>query len=146
MKGFEAQQIYKDCCRLRDLTIRAQYCMTKADRITYGNELKTEAANMIRYFILAYGAYTRRLDKIDDFIGELAVFQVDFRSANEHNVIKEAKTIAKSDQETTPQKPNLIKNEIADTIARIDEGINKYRRATEGTMHSEPGVHRLIKD
>lgn len=118
--------------------------MTKADRITYGTELKFASGNLIRYFVQAYGAYTNRLDRIDDFIGELAIYQADFRFCNEHNVIKEKKTIMKDDPETKTQNPRSIQNDIADCLSRIDEGINKYRQSTEGMMHTEPGVHRLI--
>lgn len=146
MKGFEAQQVYKDCCKLRALTMEAQHCMTKADRITYGNELKLASGNLVRYFVLAWGAYTKRLDLIDEFIGELSIFTVDFRFCNEHNVIKEKKTIAKDDPNTQEHNPGRIQNEIADCLSRIDEGINKYRRQTEGMMRSEPGVRGLIRD
>lgn len=146
MKGFEAQQVYTDCCKLRALTMEAQHCMTKADRITYGNELKAASGNLVRYFVLAWGAYTKRLDRIDDFIGEFSIFTVDFRFCNEHNVIKEKKTIAKDDPNTPDHNPGRIQNEIADCLSRIDEGIHKYRRQTEGMMRSEPGVRGLIRD
>lgn len=126
--------------------MEAQHCMTKADRIVYGNELKVSSGNLIRHFVLAFGAYTRRLDRIDDFIGELSIYQADFRFCNEHNVIKEKKTVMKDNPETTDHNPHSIKNEIADCLYRIDEGINKYRHKTEGMMHPEAGVHRLIKD
>ena len=46
--------------------MEAQHCMTNADRIVYGNDLRVCSGNLIRYFVLAFGAYTNRLDRIED--------------------------------------------------------------------------------
>ena len=146
MKGFEAQQVYKDASKLMTLAYEAQFCMTAADRIVYGNDFKQDTRRLVALFVLAWGAYTRRLDLIDEFIGTLSNIQVLFRWMNEHNIIKESKAVQKKDPETEAKNPNRIKNEIADAISRIDEGINKWRRKTEGMRYPDAGASGLIKD
>lgn len=128
------------------LAYEAQFCMTAADRIIYGNDFKQDARRLVSLFVLAWGSYTKRLDLIDDFIGTLADIQVLFRWMNEHNIIKLAKSVRKEGPATETKNPGYIKDEIADAISRIDEGINKWRHKTEGMKYPAPEAFRTDLD
>jgi len=122
MNNFSAQQLYKDSVKLMTLSYEAQFCMTNADRIGYGNDFKQDCRRLVSLFVLAWGNYTKRVDLIDEYIATLANVQVLFRWMNQHNIIKLKKGIAKDDPSTETQNPDRIKNEIADAIARVDVG------------------------
>jgi len=122
--------IYVDLYNLRKVLKRAQYTMTKADRIVYGTPVLEKNGEVLADFVLAYDFEDEREKYIRKMCADFEVLKLDLRILAEDNVIK------CPDPQNALAKPETIKIEIFELVARIDEGIMKWRNSIKGKTAS----------
>lgn len=118
--------IYVDLYKLRKLLKRAQYTMTKADRIIYGTPVLEKNGDVLADFVMAYDFEEERAKYIRKMCADFEILKLDLRIIAEDNVIK------CPDPENAQAKPDTIKMGIFELVARIDEGITKWRNSVKG--------------
>ncbi len=121
--GEKAQpQIIIDAEKLYDLLLRAEMMMTKVDRIRYGNRAIEQILDVIKEFSLAYDFEEDREIHLKRMCANVAVFLRTMRIIGERNII-----CIKSVSDTT--KPDTIKIEILEHLARLDEGVTRWKNS-----------------
>ena len=118
--------IYVDLYELRKLLKRAQYTMTKADRIIYGTPVLKENGDVLADFVMAYDFPDEREKYIRKMCASFEVMKFDLRIIAEDNVLK------CPDPENAQMKPETFKILFFELVARIDEGITKWRNSLKG--------------
>lgn len=118
----EQPQIIIDAEKLYDLLLRAEMMMTKADRIRYGNRAIEQILDIIKEFSLAYDFEEDREIHLKRMCANMAVFLRTMRIIGERNII-----CVKSVSDTT--KPDTIKIEILEHLARLDEGVTRWKNS-----------------
>ena len=123
--------IYVDGFELRKLLKSAQFCMGKAHRIIYGTPLLEENAAFLRDFVFAYDFKEDRDYYIKKMCADFEVLKLDLRIVCDENILR------------SPDPANLqvsvdeMKLKIVEYVARIDEGITKWRNST---IKGKPGT------
>lgn len=118
--------IYVDLYNLRKLLKRAQYVMTKADRIIYGTPALKECADTLADFVMAYDFAEERIRYIHKMCADFEVLKTDLRIIAEDNILK------CPDPQNAGMRPEAFKLLIFDLVARIDEGMTKWRNSLKG--------------
>ena len=122
--------IYIDCRNLyRDL-YRAQFAMTKANRIIMGDRLLNICGRLFGNLIHAIECPDERLERINAFITDFSELRIALEICNDQNIIAETR---QSVDRASGQKqnPDSIKISIFESVARIDDGITKWRNKTK---------------
>lgn len=117
-----------DLYNMRKLLKRAQFAMSKADRIIYGTPVLVKNGEVLADFVLAYDFADERDKYIRKMCADFEVLKLDLRIIAEDNVLK------CPDPENARMKPETLKIEIFELIARIDEGITKWRKSVKGKI------------
>ena len=134
----EKTSIYIDIKELHKLLYRAQFTMTKGDRIIMGNRLLDLNQQLISLHSRATAAEKdpwRRFDYIEEMIGVFDALRLNLQVAADMTMFKEAK--ATVDRENQPkQKIFPLVVSIFERIAMIETGINKWRSATKTRIDS----------
>jgi len=117
--------IYVDGYKLRKLLKRAQYTMTKADRIIYGTPVLKACGDFITDFVFAYDFKEERDYYIRKMCADFEILKIDLRIIAEDNVLK------CPDPANALMSPDGFKIQIFELIARIDDGILKWRKSIE---------------
>ena len=118
--------IYIDAYNLRKLLKRAQFTMTKADRVVYGTPLLQACAAFLADFVMAYDFPDERSHYIRKMCADFEVLKIDLRIIVEDNVIKQ------TDKENAQMSPDAYKVRIFELVGRMDDGITKWRNSTKG--------------
>lgn len=109
---------------------RAQFAMTKADRIVLGNRMLVLCGRLFGSLVRAIDCKDERLARINDFIMDFSELRICLELATDENIIKETRqTIDRSSGQI--QNPDSIKMQIFESVARIDDGITKWRNKTK---------------
>ena len=125
MSKVDKAGIYVDGYYLRKLLKRAQYVMTKTDRIIYGTPVLQECGTFLSSFVLAYEYPDERDRYIRKMIADFEVLKLDLRIIAEENILK------CPDPANALMRPDGFKIQIFELVARIDEGIAKWRKCVE---------------
>ena len=115
-------QIIIDAERLYALLLRAEMMMTKVDRIRYGNRAVEQILDVIKEFTLAYDFEEDREIHLKRLCANVAVFIRTMRIIGARNVIR---VPAAKDE----AKPDTIKIEIVEALAKLDEGVTRWRKS-----------------
>jgi len=132
--------VYVDAKKLRRCLHAAQFCMTKADRIIYSTPALIACGDIIGYFQLAYDIPEQREYYIHMFIKSFAVLRADIEEMFELEIIRPSSTtaIVMNDKEKESVNGRQLLLRIIELLARIDEGINKWRLSLKaGTRPAE---------
>jgi hypothetical protein len=98
--------IYVDLYNMRKLLKRAQFAMSKADRIIYGTPVLVKNGEVLADFVLAYDFADERDKYIRKMCADFEVLKLDLRIIAEDNVLK------CPDPENARMKPETLKIEI----------------------------------
>ena len=121
----QASSIFIHLKRLRVLLYRAQFAMTKADRIIYGAPLMKYSAKALAAFVLAFKTRASAEDKLrycDECVGTFAVLRIDLENCMENNIIH----YPKREGETPEDKVSGQKVELFRLVATIDSDMSKW--------------------
>ena len=80
--------IYINLKRLRNLLYEAQFRMTTANRVVFGNTLMKYSAETISNFILAFTVGDKKLEYLELSLGYFAVLRDDLLFCIEQNIIQ----------------------------------------------------------
>lgn len=80
--------IYVDLYNMRKLLKRAQFAMSKADRIIYGTPVLVKNGEVLADFVLAYDFADERDKYIRKMCADFEVLKLDLRIIAEDNVLK----------------------------------------------------------
>ena len=117
--------IYVDAYQLRKLLKRAQYVMTKTDRVIYGTPVLKEVGDVLADFVIAYDFPEERQKYLHKLYADFEVLKLDLRIIAEDNVLK------CPDPLNAGMKPEGFKIQIFELVARIDEGITKWKSSLD---------------
>ena len=126
MSKVDKAGIYVDLNEMRKLLKRAQYVMTKADRIIYGTPVLEKNGEVLADFVLAYDFPDERDKNIRKMCADFEVLKLDLRIIAEDNVLK------CPDPQNAQMRPDTFKILIFDLLGRVDEGITKWRNSLKG--------------
>lgn len=118
----EQPQIIIDAEALYDLLLRAEMMMNKVDRMRYANRAIEQILDVIREFMLAYDFEDDREIHLKRMCAHTAVFIRTMRIIAKRNIIC---IPAKYE----PMTPDQIKHEMMEHLAKLDEGITKWRKS-----------------
>lgn len=113
---------------------RAQFNMTKADRIIYGTPLMKHCGNAIAAFVLAYTVKEKRIPYLEECIGHFAVLRSDLEFCAEENIVKYPKRRNKLDKDNKPiprpdeeDNVNSQKVELFHLVGKIDSDMCRWQ-------------------
>ena len=121
----EESSIFINLKRLRTHLYRAQFAMTKANRIIYGTPLMEYSGKAIAAFVLAFKTKNDAETKLrysDECMAAFTVLRIDLENCMEINVIQ----YPKRDEETKEDKVNSEKVELFRLVAKIDSDMCKW--------------------
>lgn len=115
----EESSIYINLLRLREKVYGAQFHMTKADRMIYGQPLNNASGEALGNYILAFMNKENKLSYMDKCISWFTRLRVDLDFCVRENIIKFKK---KQNNDVSSQKIELFA-----IIGKIDSDICKWR-------------------
>lgn len=113
--------IYVDCYLLRKKFYQATYEMTHKDRVIIAEKALKDLDQVISSFVLGYSLPEERTHYIKKMTAHFEVLKMDLRIMAEENIFKGKKN--KTGEYV------LVEREIFELVARIDDGIGKWRRS-----------------
>ncbi len=113
--------IYVDCYNLRKKLYQATYEMTHKDRVIIAEKALKDLDQVISSFVMGYEFQEERTYYIKKMSAHFEVLKMDLRIMAEENVFKGKKN--KTGEYV------LVEREIFEFVARIDDGIGKWRRS-----------------
>lgn len=121
--------IYINLKRLRNLLYEAQFRMTTANRVVFGNTLMKYSAESISNFILAFTVGDKKLEYLELSLGYFAVLRDDLSFCIEQNIIqyRRRKKNDGDEDKTDEDFVNGRKVELFRLVAQIDNDICKWR-------------------
>lgn len=125
--------IYIGLKRLRDRLYEAQFRMTKANRVVFGDALMRYSAETISNFVLAFTVSGKKLEYLELSLGWFAVLRDDLCFCVEQNIIHYQRNKQKLDKDGNPTLKeeedfvNSRKVELFKLVAQIDNDICKWR-------------------
>ena len=131
----ENTDIYIDLKALHALLYRAQFTMTKGDRIIMGNRLLDLSQNTVSFLSRAVNCanYSERLEYMERMLGEFDALRLNLQTAADLHMFKEK--LATVDRESgNSQRVSPIVLSIFERVAKIDEGMGKWRSATKSRL------------
>ena len=121
--------IYINLKRLRNLLYEAQFRMTTANRVVFGNTLMKYSAETISNFILAFTVGDKKLEYLELSLGYFAVLRDDLSFCIEQNIIQYRRR-KKNDGDEDKSDEDFVngrKVELFRLVAQIDNDICKWR-------------------
>ena len=121
--------IYINLKRLRNLLYEAQFRMTTANRVVFGNTLMKYSAETISNFILAFTVGDKKLEYLELSLGYFAVLRDDLSFCIEQNIIQYRRR-KKNDSDEDKADEDFVngrKVELFRLVAQIDNDICKWR-------------------
>ena len=112
--------IYVDCYNLRKKFYQATYEMTHKDRVIIAEKALKDLDQVISSFVMGYEFQEERMYYIKKMSAHFEVLKMDLRIMAEENVFKGKKN--KTGEYV------LVEREIFELVARIDDGIGKWRQ------------------
>ena len=127
----EKTGIYVDLKELHKLLYRAQFTMTKGDRIIMGNRLLDLNQELVSLLSRATNETDKikKAEYIDDMLGAFDALRLNLQTAADMTMFKDTRQTVDRDSGLGQRITPLVL-EIFKRIANIDEGINKWRSAT----------------
>ena len=127
----EKTGIYIDLKELHKLLYRAQFTMTKGDRIIMGDRLLDLNQELMSLLSRATNESDQKtkIEYIDRMIGTFDALKLNLESASDLTMFKDSRVTVDRDSGSSQRISPLIL-EIFKRIASIDNGINKWRSAT----------------
>ena len=104
--------------------------MTKANRIIMGDRLLMICGRLFGSLIHALDNPDERMQHIEAFITDFSELKIALDICNEENIIVETRQAVDRASESK-QNPDSIKINIFESVARIDDGITKWRTKTK---------------
>ena len=123
--------IYVDGYELRKVLKRAQFAMTKADRIIYGTPILQECGEFLAAFVMAYDFPEERAYYIKKMCSAFEVMKMDLRIIVEDNILK------CGSQNDVGMSTDALKIHIFELIGKIDDGVGKWRSSVKGKMATD---------
>ena len=121
----QGSSIFVNMKRLRTHLYRAQFAMTKANRIIYGTPLMEYSGKALAAFVLAFKARIDTTEKLryrDECIGAFSVLRIDLENCMENNIIQ----FPKREGETPEDRVSAEKIELFRLVATIDNDMCKW--------------------
>ena len=115
--------IYVDGYELRRILKKAQFSMTKADRIIYGTPVLQECGEFLKNFVMAYDFKDEKLKYIRKMCASFEVLKLDLRIILQDNIIRSP------GPHSSEMSPKEFKIKILEYIARIEKGVNKWKNS-----------------
>ena len=121
--------IYINLKRLRNLLYEAQFRMTTANRVVFGNTLMKYSAETISNFVLAFTVGDKKLEYLELSLGYFAVLRDDLLFCVEQNIIQYRRRKKNDGDEDKADEDfaNGRKVELFRLVAQIDNDICKWR-------------------
>ena len=121
--------IYINLKRLRNLLYEAQFRMTTANRVVFGNTLMKYSAETISNFVLAFTVGDKKLEYLELSLGYFAVLRDDLLFCVEQNIIQYRRR-KKNDGDEDKADEDFVngrKVERLRLVAQIHNDICKWR-------------------
>ena len=115
-KLLEKAGIYIDCCQLLKCVYKLLFSMPKKDRVIIGDKIIEYNLSMIAHFSKGFQFKECRLAEIDSFLFDFDRMKALLRMASELKILLPAKYVL-----------------LFEYIERIDEGVAKWRNASNAT-------------
>lgn len=122
----QESSIYVGLSKLRDMLYQAQFLMTKADRMIYGDNLMKYNSECLKLFTMAFLTKEKRIDRLEECIGWFAVLRKDIEFCVRQNIIKYKKRMM-DDGLPESEYVNTKKIELFKVVAKIDDDMCKWR-------------------
>ena len=118
----EESSIYVNLKELRSRLYTAQVRMTKANRIIYGTPLMEASGKAIATFVLAFKVQNKRLEYIEECIGNFAVLRTDLEDCSHKGIFQ----FRKRKGETPEDRVSSEEVEIFRLVGKIDSDMCKW--------------------
>lgn len=122
----QESSIYVGLSKLRDMLYQAQFLMTKADRMIYGDNLMKYNSECLKLFTMAFLTKEKRIERLEECIGWFAVLRKDIEFCVRQNIIKYKKRMM-DDGLPESEYVNTKKIELFKVVAKIDDDMCKWR-------------------
>lgn len=122
----QESSIYVGLSKLRDMLYQAQFLMTKADRMIYGDNLMEYNSECLKLFTMAFLTKEKRIERLEECIGWFAVLRKDIEFCVRQNIIKYKKRMM-DDGLPESEYVNTKKVELFKVVAKIDDDMCKWR-------------------
>ena len=122
----QESSIYVGLSKLRDMLYQAQFLMTKADRMIYGDNLMKYNSECLKLFTMAFLTKEKRIERLEECIGWFAVLRKDIEFCVRQNIIKYKKRMI-DDGLPESEYVNTKKIELFKVVAKIDDDMCKWR-------------------
>ena len=122
----QESSIYVGLSKLRDMLYQAQFLMTKADRMIYGDNLIKYNSECLKLFTMAFLTKEKRIERLEECIGWFAVLRKDIEFCVRQNIIKYKKRMM-DDGLPESEYVNTKKIELFKVVAKIDDDMCKWR-------------------
>ena len=122
----QESSIYVGLSKLRDMLYQAQFLMTKADRMIYGDNLMKYNSECLKLFTMAFLTKEKRIERLEECIGWFAVLRKDIEFCVLQNIIKYKKRMM-DDGLPESEYVNTKKIELFKVVAKIDDDMYKWR-------------------
>lgn len=122
----QESSIYVGLSKMRDILYQAQFLMTKADRMIYGDNLMKYNSECLKLFTMAFLTKEKRIERLEECIGWFAVLRKDIEFCVRQNIIKYKKRMM-DDGLPESEYVNTKKIELFKVVAKIDDDMCKWR-------------------
>lgn len=122
----QESSIYVGLSKLRDMLYQAQFLMTKADRMIYGDNLMKYNSECLKLFTMAFLTKEKRIERLEECIGWFAVLRKDIEFCVRQNIIKYKKRMM-DNRLPESEYINTKKIELFKVVAKIDDDMCKWR-------------------
>lgn len=129
--------IYIDLQRLLRILHRASFDMPAKDRIVYMDGAVLDAKRVLAYFAMGYNFPEERAYYVRAMCAHFEVLKVDLREMAEEHIFK-GKRSAKTGY-------LLTEMEVFDCLARIEDGIGKWRIGLSKGAEPRPGQGAVVE-
>lgn len=116
----EGQTIYLDAASLRKLVSKALLMMTKQYRVEVGARAMQETGEVIANFVMAYEFPQERYYYFKRMCAVFEVLKIDLRMIVNDGLLQ-------SPHPVTHERPETVSLQMFEHVARIDEGIGKWK-------------------
>lgn len=115
-------QIVEDAMEILSLLFKAEMMMTRVDRVRFNNRAIMLIQEVIKQFMLAYDFEEDRRIHLKRLCANMAVFMWTVRLIGGRNIInvRDARS---------GETPDQIKVRIMESLARLDEGVTRWRKS-----------------
>ena len=136
----DQSDIYIDLCNLHKILYRAQFTMTKGDRIIMGNRLLDLNQNCVSITSRAINAPTKseRLEHIDQLNGEFDALRLNLQACADLHLFKDSRsTVDRLNQPSQNVSRTVLS--IFEVVGKIDEQIGRWRNKTRRDLPRDSG-------